>query len=154
MPQILAKFVRWILILSLMFSLTGCFYWWRTYLTYLQMGEFDEHFSISVDEDFTVHFKHPILLAEDFVSLAKLHASEEIITPSGQLWHYRFRKSDKQGDILAPEIQFTLSLTFNQQDEVIALSFSRIFLQIAPSEFLELSIRSVGSGVIDKKTGS
>ncbi len=29
--------------------------------------------------------------------------------------------------------------------------FSRIFLQIAPPEFLELSIRSVGSGVIDKK---
>ena len=150
MPRVLAKFVRWILILSLMLSLTGCFYWWRTYLTYLQMGEFDEHFSISVAEDFTVHFKHPILLADDFVSLAKLRASEEIKTPSGQLWQYRFRKSDKHGSILFPEIQFTLSLEFNQQSEVMALSFARIFLQIAPPEFLELSIRSVGSGVIDK----
>ncbi len=119
-------------------------------MTYLQMGEFDEHFSISVSEDFTVHFKHPILLAEDFVSLAKLRASEEIKTSTGELWNYRFRKSDKQGNLFSPEIQFTLSLNFNQQHELIALSFSRIFLQIAPPEFLELSIRSVGSGVIDK----
>ncbi|GAW87056.1 hypothetical protein bplSymb_SCF05302P007 [Bathymodiolus platifrons methanotrophic gill symbiont] len=42
-------------------------------------------------------------------------------------------------------------MRFNQQQEVTALLFSRIFLQIAPPEFLELSIRSVGSGVIDKK---
>ena len=134
----------------MLISLTGCFYWWRTYLTYLQLKEFDEHFSISVAEDFTVHFKHPILLSKDLVSLAKLRASEEIKTPSGQLWHYRFRKSDKQGKLLFPEIQFTLSPGFNQDKEVISLSFSRIFLQIAPPEFLELSIRSVGSGVIDK----
>ena len=147
----MARLVRGILILSLLISLTGCFYWWRTYQTYLQMGEFDEHFSISVAEDFTVNFKHPILISEDFVSLAKLRPSEEIQTTSGQLWHYRFRKSDMQGDILFPEIQFTLSLRFNQQNEVIALSFSRIFLQIAPPEFLALSIRSVGSGVIDKE---
>ena len=151
MPSVLTRLVRGILILSLLISLTGCFYWWRTYLTYLQMGEFDEHFSISVAEDFTVHFKHPILISDDFVSLAKLRASEEIKTPSGRLWHYRFRKSDKHGDILFPEIQFTLSLRFNQQNETTALSFSRIFLQIAPPEFLELSIRSVGSGVIDKE---
>ena len=151
MLHISAKLVRGILIMSLLFSLTGCFYWWRTYQTYLQLGEFDEHFFVTVADDFTVHFKHPILLAEDFVSLAKLRASEEIKNPTGQLWEYRFRKSDKQGNILFPEVQFTLSLRFNQQDEAMALSFSRIFLQIAPSEFLELSIRSVGTGVIDKK---
>ena len=150
MSQVLVRLVRGILILSLLISLTGCFYWWRTYLTYLQLGEFDKYFSISVAEDFTVHFKHPVLLSEDLVSLAKLRASEEIKTPSGQLWHYRFRKLDNQGDILFPEIQFTLSPRFNLENEVIALSFSRIFLQIAPPEFLELSIRSVGSGVIDK----
>ena len=56
------------------------------------MGEFDEHFSISVTEDFTVHFKHPILLADDFVSLAKLRASVEIKNPTGQVWEYRIRK--------------------------------------------------------------
>lgn len=144
------RLVRGILLLSLLISLTGCFYWWRAYQTYLQMGKFDEHFLISVTEDFTVHFKHPVLLSEDLVRLAKLRASEEIKTTSGQLWHYRFRKSDKQGDILFPEIQFNLSPEFNQEDELTALSFSRIFLQIAPPEFLELSIRSVGSGVIDK----
>jgi len=138
-------------IICLLLSLTGCFYWWRTYQTYVQLGEFDEHFFVTAADDFTVHFKHPILLTEDFVSLAKLRASEEFRNPTGQLWEYRFRKSNKQGDILVPEVQFTLSLRFNQQNEAIALSFSRIFLQIAPPEFLELSIRSVGSGVIDKK---
>ena len=151
MRHISVRLVRGVLIMSLLLLLTGCFYWWRTYQTYLQLGEFDEHFFVTAADDFTVHFKHPILLADDFVSLAKLRASEEIKKPTGQLWEYRFRKSDKQGNILSPEVQFTLSLRFNQQNEAMALSFSRIFLQIAPSEFLELSIRSVGSGVIDKK---
>lgn len=146
----LTSLARWLLILSLLISLTGCFYWWRVYQTYLQLRDFDKHFSIRVAEDFTVYFKQPALLTEDFVNLAKLRASEEVKTPSGEQWHYRFRKADKEGNILVPEIQFTLSLNSNLDNEVIALSFSRIFLQIAPPEFLELSIRSVGSGVIDK----
>ena len=49
----------------------------RAYQTYLQMNEFDRNFSIIAKDDFTVHFKNPKLLSEDFVSLAKLHASSE-----------------------------------------------------------------------------
>lgn len=151
MNQVLARLFRGILLFSLLFSLTGCFYWWRAYLTYVQLGEFDEHFSITLADDFTVNFKHPILLSEDLVKLAKLRASEEIITLENQLWHYRFRKSDKQGKIYFPETSFTLSPEFNLENQITSLSFSRIFLHIAPPEFLELSIRSVGNGIIDKK---
>jgi len=145
-----ARFLRYFIVLSLLMTLTGCFYWLRAYQTYLQMSDFDEHFFIGVTDVFTLHFKDPILLSEDLVSLAKLRPSEEINTSSGAQWIYRFRKAGKEGDIVVPEVQFSLILTINRQDEVIALSFSSIFLQIAQPEFLELSIRSVGSGEIDR----
>ncbi len=141
---------RWVFIMILAITLTGCFYWLRAYQMYLQMGEFDRHFFISVADDFTVHFKDPVLFSEDFVSLAKLRPSEEVTTAAGAHWYYHFRKSDKEGNILLPEVQFSLMLTFNQEDMATALSFSSLFLQIAPAEFLELSFRAIGRGAIDK----
>ncbi len=147
------KSLHLVLVFSLLLTLPGCFYWWRAYQTYLQMDEFDEHFSVSADENFIVHFKDPILLSEDFVRLAKLRPSTEEKTAFGKVWHYQFRKVDKQGNILLPEVMFSFDLTFNQDDRIIDWSFSRLFLQIAPPEFLELSFRSLGGAEInpDKK---
>ncbi len=139
-----------LLIFSLLSTMTGCFYWWRAYQTYRQMNDFDEHFSISVKDDFTVHFKDPILFSEDFVSLAKLRPSMEENTPYGKLWTYIFRKVDKQGHNVFPEIKFYFTLAFNREDRIIAWSFSPMFLQIAPAEFLELSFRSLGEAVINQ----
>ncbi len=142
-----------ILVWGLMVTMTGCFYWWRAYQTYRQMNDFDEHFSISVKHDFTVHFKDPVLFSEDFVSLAKLRPSIEKDTSYGKLWTYVFRKIDRQGQYVTPEIKFYFTLAFNQEDKVIAWSFSPMFLQIAPPAFLELSFRSLGKAEInqDKK---
>lgn len=150
MKKKLVRLLRLLLIFSLLSTMTGCFYWWRAYQTYLQMDEFDEHFAIIVQDNFTVFFKDPILLSEDFVNLAKLRPSAEESTHLGKLWKYRFRKVDKQGNILLPEIKFSFDLAFNQEDRVIAWSFSPLFLQIAPPEFLELSFRSLGSAEINQ----
>ncbi|NOQ15978.1 MAG: hypothetical protein GQ581_02870 [Methyloprofundus sp.] len=133
-----------------MISLTGCFYWWRAYQTYLQMGEFDDNFAISITENFSVQFKDPVLFADDIVTLAKLRPSKEIDVPTGQQWQYVFRKVDQEGNILLPETKFYCQLDINHDDKVTGLSFSALFLQIAPPEFLELSFRSLGSGKIDK----
>jgi len=148
------KKFRLISMLIIALSLSGCMYWVRAYQTYLQMDEFDRHFSFSVtkDGDFTLNFKEPILFSEDFVSLSKLYASEDIATKDGgRRWRYWFRKLDAKGQIIKPEIKFYSELTFNKEKKITAWSFSSLFLEIAPQKFLEASLRAIGGGKIDKE---
>jgi hypothetical protein len=145
---------RIVLILLLAFSLTGCIYWWRAYQTYVQMGEFDRYFKVAVADDFTLQFKEPILYSKDFVSLAKLHASEEKPTPEGKRWRYWFRKVDEKGKLVAPKVEFYSDLNFNRKDRITAWSFSSLFLEIAPPKLLEVSLRSIGGADINKEKAS
>lgn len=137
-----------IVIVALM--LTGCAYWWRAYQTYQQMGEFDKYFTVVAKDDFTLLFKEPIMLSEDFVSLARLRPTEENNTPEGKHWRYWFRKVDGYKKVIQPEIKFYSDLKFNQQDKIKSWAFSSIFLEIAPPKFLEASIRSIGGAEINK----
>ena len=143
------RFLRMALIFSLLSTMTGCFYWWRAYQTYQQMDEFDKYFAITTDKGFTVHFKDPIMLSDDFVQLAKLRPSKEYDTPEGKVFHYLFRKIDSNGNIVKPEVSFYFDLTFNDEDRVKSWTFSPLFLQIAPPEFLEMSFRSLGAADIN-----
>jgi hypothetical protein len=141
-------------LISIILLLSGCMYWVRAYQTYLQMSDFDQHFNFSVskDGDFTLNFKDPILLSEDFVSLSKLYASEDFPTPDGgRRWRYWFRKLDNKAQIIKPEIKFYSELTFNKEHKIIAWSFSPLFLAMAPQKFLEASLRAIGGGKIDKE---
>jgi hypothetical protein len=146
------RLFRGILLLSLMASLTGCFYWWRTYQTYRQLSDFDENFSTINTESFVLNFKNPRLYSEDFVSLAKLRPTSEEKTEQGLLWRYEFYKVDDKGVQVSPEISFSVSLEFNQDDRIVSCTFSPLFLQIIPAEFLEIAIRSVAQGKINKQT--
>jgi len=144
------RLFRLILILTMLSTLTACLEWVRAYQTYLQMNEFDRYFAISIKDDFTVHFKDPKLLSEDFVALAKLHASSEEINSDGKSWKYWFRKVDKDNKLITPEIHFYFDLVFNKQDKITSWVFSPLFLQIAPPEFLEASFRSLGGAEINE----
>lgn len=145
------RIIRLLLLCCLLSTLGGCFYWWRAYETYLQMDDFDKHFSIRVADNFTVLFKDPKLLSKDFIKLAKLHPSSVEQTATGQLWHYHFHKIDAQGRMTHPEVIFSFDLAFNRDKRIQAWSFSPMFLQIAPPEFLELSFRSLGSAEINSE---
>jgi hypothetical protein len=125
-------------------------YWLRAYQTYVQMGEFDRYFSITSGNDFTLHFKEPIMYSSDFVSLAKLYASSDMPTPTGRRWRYNFRKIDDKGNLIKPEIKFYSDLTFNKDNRLTDWTFSPLFLQIAPAKLLEMSLRSLGGGEIDE----
>lgn len=138
------------LVLLLAVSLTGCIYWWRAYQTYVQMSEFDRYFNVVAADDFTLHFKKPILYSEDFVSLAKLNASEEKPTPTGKQWRYWFRKVDKTGKPVTPKVEFYSDLNFNKENRISDWTFSSLFLEIAPPKFLEVSLRSIGGADINK----
>lgn len=147
------RFTRFFLIAVVLGTQTGCLEWLHAYQTYLQMEEFDRYFAVTSNDDFTVHFKEPRLFSDDFVALAKLHASSEEKTAEGKRWRYWFRKVGKDNKLISPEISFYCELVFNTEDKVTEWSFSRLFLQIAPPEFLEASFRSLGGAEIneDKK---
>lgn len=148
--QNINRYFRLLFLFILLVSQVGCVEWLHAYQTYLQMKEFDRYFAVAAKDDFTVHFKEPRLFSKDFVALAKLQASSEEITPDGTRWRYWFRKIDKEGKIVSPEISFYCDLAFNHKKEVTDWSFSKMFLQIAPPEFLEASFRSLGSAEINE----
>lgn len=142
---------RLIIVLALALSLTGCMYWIRAYQVYLQMNDFDRHFSVTAADEFTLHFKEPILFSKDFVSLSKLYASQDDLTADGRRWRYWFRKVDGNNNVIKPEVKFYSDLSFNKESRLIAWSFSSLFLAIAPAKFLEVSLRSIGGAEIDKE---
>jgi hypothetical protein len=143
------RFFRVLCLLVLAGLLSGCIYWIRAYQTYLQMSEFDRYFNTVTTDEFTLQFKEPILFSKDFVSLSKLHASEDDLTLEGRRWRYWFRKVDANNKLIIPEIKFYSDLNFNKEGKIIAWSFSSLFLQIAPPKFLEVSLRSLGGAEID-----
>ena len=122
----------------------------RAYQTYLQMDQFDTYFDIVVDDEFSLYFKEPILYSDDFVSLSKLQPSIISAEKSNESWRYLFTKVDEQGVISEPEIRFYFNLLFDKEQRLIRWTFSPLFLQIAPAEFLEVSIRSLGGANINK----
>ncbi len=138
-------------ILLLTAFLSGCVYW-RLLQIKLQLNDFDEYFSLIVADDLTWHFKQPLLYSEDFVYLAKLQPSSILQEKSGEKWQLLFRKIDDQGELIKPEINYFFSLKFNHQQKLTDLSLSPKFLKMAPPEFLEASLRSLGGGdIIESK---
>jgi hypothetical protein len=147
----MTKKIPLISVLIFALLLTGCVYWLRAFQVYQQMDEFDKNFSIVVTDEFTLQFKEPIMYSKDFVSLSKLQPSDDLATADGRKWRYLFRKIDKEGNLIKPEISFFTDLHFNKENKLKAWSFSSLFLQIAPPKFLEVSLRSIGGAEIDKE---
>ncbi|MDP2902493.1 MAG: hypothetical protein Q8N96_05240 [Methylovulum sp.] len=151
-PAFINRGLRILCLLILAASLTGCLYWLRAYQTYLQMNEFDRYFTVAVTDDFTLQFKEPILYNYDFISLSKLYPSDDTpISTGGRHWRYWFRKVDADKKPVTPEIKFYSDLLFNQDKRLMAWSFSSLFLQMAPPQFLEVSLRSIAGANIDKE---
>lgn len=145
------KLFKWFFLLIMISSLTGCFTWIRAYKTYLQMSDFDQNFYITSNEVFSWHFKDPKLYSDDFTSLSKIQPTSSVQLDTGKSWRYWFRKIDEHGVVIRPETKFYFDLDFNSDDRLIRWTFSSLFLQMAPAEFLEISIRSVGGAKINKE---
>jgi hypothetical protein len=141
---------RLLSILLLILTLTGCMYWIRAYQTYLQLDEFDKNFTVQDDTVFALHFNKPILYNSDLVSLSKLQPSDIKALPNGSRWRYTFRKVDSKQKLISPGLTFFFDLDFNSEKRVTRWYFSPLFLQIAPPKFLEVSLRALAGGVIDK----
>jgi len=154
LTKLLIRNLRIIGLCILAASLTGCMYWLRAYQTYLQMSEFDRYFRVSVTDQFTLQFNDPKMYSQDFIALAKLYPSEDNLKNDGRVWRYWFRKVDKDNHLIKPDIRFYSDMAFNREKKLTAWTFSPLFLQIAPPKFLEVSLRSIAGGEIDKENQS
>ncbi|MCK5729002.1 MAG: hypothetical protein KAH08_07235 [Methylococcales bacterium] len=146
-----SRFFRLIMILCLAGSLTGCLHWMRAFQTFLQLSDFDKNFVINDHKSFEVYFNHPVLLSQDFILLSKLEPTSKKMIEKKERWRYVFRKVDKEKKLFTPKLSFFFDLDFNQQKKISAWIFSELFLEIAPSKFLEASLRSLAGGKIDKE---
>jgi len=115
------------------------------------MEEFDRYFHIETDAgNFIWRFKDPLLYSDDFTTLARLEPSVSRPLPTGKLNVYRFRKVDGLGQLIKPPVEFSFELSFNHENRLTSWLFSPIFMQIAPPEFLEASIRSLAGAKINE----
>lgn len=136
-------------LLPLLALLSGCV-WLRLLDTQRQISEFDRHFHVESGEHFVLHFLHPKLYSEDFVTLSGVKPSLVSPLAEGQRWRLHFRKIDAQKKITVAANGLTFDLTFNPADLLIRWDFPPEFLAIAPAEFLEASLRSLGKAKINE----
>ncbi|MDT8407698.1 MAG: hypothetical protein RQ715_10650 [Methylococcales bacterium] len=139
------------LVLLLALALTGCMAWLRAYQVYLQLDDFEQHFVIENQLGFAINFKHPVMYDQDFIDLSGLHPSQRIPQALGETWHYRFVKVDSDWQPIAPELALVIELDFNRYQRLNRLTLPPLFLQMAPSVFLNASIRSLAGAEIDRQ---
>lgn len=138
------------LLLPLFALLSGCV-WLRLLDTQRQIAEFDRHFYVESGEHFVVHFLHPKLYSDDFVTLSGLKPSLVSPLAAGQRWRLNFRKIDAQKRMSAGSGRdLNFDLTFSPANLLIRWDFPPEFLAIAPAEFLEASLRSLGKAKINE----
>lgn len=145
-----SKLVIRVLVLIMMTgSITGCVYL-RLLEFKRQLADFDQYFQVEAGDDFTLIFKKPILYRDDFNYLTKLQPSGTEHLPSGTRSFYEFKKIDSEGRIAEPHVDLRLTLNFNKDDILTHWTYSPIFLAMVPAEFLEVSLRSLGSSKINR----
>lgn len=148
--SIMQPFVMRSLVLLFAISfLTGCVYW-RLYQTKQQLNDFDQYFSLKIADDFTWHFKQPLVYSDDFIFISKFHPTSVKLWANGKSWRYSFYKVDEQNQAVLPEVSYFFELKFNHDERLTDWSLSPLFLKMAPADFLEVSLRSLGKGKVNE----
>lgn len=141
--------LRFFLLLLLIASLSGCVYT-RLLAFKNQFAEFDTSFRVETSDHFILHMNDPVLERGDLTYLSKLEPTRVNAIAEGERTTYVMQQLDGDGHIKPSGVEIIFDMDFNQQGLMNKWSFSPIFLAIAPAEFLELSLRSLGTAEIFK----
>lgn len=136
------------LLLAIGAVLAGCVYL-RLLEVKSQLQDFDHNFRVQILDQFVLHFRHPVMLSDDFLYLTELEPTRIEQLAAGTRWYVDFHKLDATGQIEKPIKTLTFSMTFDTEKKLTSFGFSPLFLAIAPPEFMEASIRSLGRGNVD-----
>ena len=144
-----ARWIRWFCLAAVIASITGC-----VYLRLLdfknQLAKFDQNFSVEAKDDFTLLCKVPVLYRDDFDYLAKLEPSRTKFRAREVQTFYAFEKINIEGIVIKPPVELEITLTFNESDLLTSITYSPIFLAMVPADFLEASLRSLGSSTVNR----
>ena len=139
-----------VLLLAVVLMLSGCV-WLRLLEIKNQLADFDENVRIEVaDRHFIVHLLKPVLFSDDFVYLSKLRPSRIENRAEGT---YRWYLDFHMDPVKTPEQKtkmVSFIMTYNAEHRLAAFDFSPLFVEMAPPQFLEASIRSLGVGKVDQ----
>jgi len=139
-----------LIIVFVLLQLSGCVYL-RLLELKNQFKDFDEYIEISSDQSFSLIFKEPVLRKEDIRDLSKLNPTKIITTNEGEEWVYRFVKQDNNElSVKSNPVTLVFRFKFNHRGKLEQWYFPDTFLAIVPAEFLEASLRSLGSATIFK----
>ena len=116
-----------------------------------QLLAFDENFSVEANDAFILHFHDPMMYNRDMIRLSKLQPTKIEKNDEGEIWTYRFEKLSPSGEQASSNDDIIFYMTFNQKSKLTDWEFSPVFLQIVPADFLETSLRMLGSAEVDQK---
>ena len=142
------RLTRFLILTILLTSLSACV-WLRLLELKNQLAKFDENFTTEASDHFTLVFKNPVLLNDDFVTLAKLQPTSKEQTTTGSRWIQAFHKIDAKGHP-QPGVDFFFTLDFDHDDYLTRWDFSPVFVTMVPAKFFEESIRSLAKGRVDE----
>jgi hypothetical protein len=140
--------LRRALLFFLLIGAAGCVYL-RLLEVKNQLRDFDQYFRVEVTEQFVLHFRQPVLLSADFRYLTGLNPTRIERQSTQALWSVDFRKLAGGGGIESPPKTLSFTMSFDPETKLTLFGFSPLFLAMAPPEFLEASIRSMGKGTVD-----
>jgi len=141
-------YARPLLLGVLLLCLSGCV-WLRLLEVKGQVSDFDQNFRVEITDRLALRFRHPVMYAEDFRYLTELEPTRIEPNPPGMRWTVDFHKLDTHGKVELPRKTLSFWMDFNAEQKLSGFAFSPLFLAMAPPEFLEASIRSLGKGSVD-----
>jgi hypothetical protein len=141
-----------LVLMAVLLVLTSCIYT-RLLEVKQQLNQFERYFRVEMTDHFILHFRHPVLFSNDLIHLSKLEPSRVTKLPRGTRWYQDFRKLAVAHEAEKSPVTIAFQLTFDEQDRLVSWDFPPVFLSMVPAEFLELSLRSLGSADIDEMRG-
>ena len=138
-----------VLAFSLLF-LTGCVYL-RLLEVKNQLKEFDKNFRVEVAGGFVLHFLDPVLYDKDLLYLSEVEPTRREESENRSVWTYTFVKDATPEEKAETENEIVITMGFNSRKKLTDVTLCEHVLKIVPADFLELTLRALGSAEVDKK---
>jgi hypothetical protein len=126
--------------------LSGCVYL-RLLELKLQLGRFDEHFTLQTTDGLALICLHPVVRSGDVRWLGIKSESIQQVGHAAQ-WRIRWVKQLPAGETEAVEYDIVVDLTFTD-DRLTRLSIPERYFAVMPKDFLVGVVKSLGRGRVD-----
>ena len=143
----------YLVIVLIAFGLSGCVYL-RLLKLKKQFRDFERYILLENTYGLAMIFKEPVLLAQDIVWLLRGKPAIEVRSGRNILFKYAFKKSYSDENFLESDVTQIALFFFFQDNKLYKVRFPKAFSRYLKPELLAGSLRSVGSGTLNKQRRS